>query len=95
MRVAATRMTNTEPGNSLRIFADLRSAVHADAFRILKSMNGGLFQPIGQGPGRETVLSLRGTMASQQAEIERKDREVAFRQAFIDKLTHEMAILKA
>jgi transposase len=41
------------------------------------------------------VLSLRGTMASQQAEIERKDREVAFRQAFIDKLTHEMAILKA
>ncbi len=43
---------------------------------------------------RETVLSLAGTMASQAAEIERKDREIAFRQALIDKLTHEMAVLK-
>jgi transposase len=43
---------------------------------------------------RETVLSLASKMASQQAEIERKDREIAFRQAFIDKLTHEMAVLK-
>jgi transposase len=43
---------------------------------------------------RETVLSLIGTTASQEAEIERKDREIAFRQATIDKLTHEMAVLK-
>ena len=43
---------------------------------------------------RETVLSLVETMASQSAVIERKDREIAFKQAFIDKLTHEMAVLK-
>ena len=43
---------------------------------------------------RETVLSLAGTLESQAAEIERKDREIAFKQAFIDKLTHEMAVLK-
>ena len=43
---------------------------------------------------RETVLSLAGKMAIQEAEIERKDREIAFKQAFIDKLTHEMAVLK-
>ncbi len=43
---------------------------------------------------RETVLSLAGKMQSQAAEIERKDREIAFKQAFIDKLTHEMAVLK-
>jgi transposase len=43
---------------------------------------------------RETVLSLAGKMASQAAEIERKDGEIAFRQALIDKLTHEMAVLK-
>ena len=43
---------------------------------------------------RETVLSLAGKLACQQAEIERKDREIAFKQAFIDKLTHEMAVLK-
>jgi transposase len=43
---------------------------------------------------RETVLSLAGTMSDQAAEIERKDSEIAFKQAFIDKLTHEMAVLK-
>ena len=43
---------------------------------------------------RETVLSLIGTMASQAAEMERKDREIAFKQAVIDKITHEMAVLK-
>ena len=43
---------------------------------------------------RETVLSLVETMASQSAVIERKDREIAFKQAFIDKLTQEMAVLK-
>ena len=43
---------------------------------------------------RETVLSLVETMASQSAVIDRKDREIAFKQAFIDKLTHEMAVLK-
>ena len=43
---------------------------------------------------RETVLSLIETMASQSAVIERKDREIAFKQAVIDKITHEMAVLK-
>ena len=43
---------------------------------------------------RERVLSLVETMASQGAVIERQDREIAFKQAFIDKLTHEMAVLK-
>ena len=38
---------------------------------------------------RETVLA-----ASQAAQIERKDREIAFKQATIDKITHEMAVLK-
>lgn len=43
---------------------------------------------------RETVLSLIQTTASQSAVIERKDREIAFKQAVIDKITHEMAVLK-
>jgi transposase len=43
---------------------------------------------------RETVVSLIETMASQSAVIERKDREIAFKQAVIDKITHEMAVLK-
>lgn len=43
---------------------------------------------------REAVLSLMGERASQAAEIERKDREIAFKQAVIDKITHEMAVLK-
>jgi len=43
---------------------------------------------------RETVLSLLGTMASKDAVIERKDREIAFKQTTIDKLSHEMAVLK-
>ena len=43
---------------------------------------------------RETVLRLVQTMASQSAVIERKDREIAFKQAVIDKITHEMAVLK-
>lgn len=40
------------------------------------------------------VLSLIGTTASQAAVIERKDRDIAFKQTTIDKLTHEMAVLK-
>ena len=43
---------------------------------------------------RETVLSLIETTASQSAVIQRKDREIAFKQAVIDKITHEMAVLK-
>jgi transposase len=50
---------------------------------------------------REVVGSLMGRVASQQAEIGRRDeaiarreREIAFKQATIDKLTHEMAVLK-
>lgn len=43
---------------------------------------------------RVTVLSLMEKMAGQSAAIERKDREIAFKQAVIDKITHEMAVLK-
>jgi transposase len=43
---------------------------------------------------REAVLSLIQSMASQSAAIERKEREIAFKQAVIDKITHEMAVLK-
>ena len=43
---------------------------------------------------RQTVRSLIGTMASQASQIERKDREIAFKQAVIDKIPHEMAVLK-
>ena len=43
---------------------------------------------------RQTVLGLMEAMASQSAAIERKDREIAFKQAVIDKITHEMAVLK-
>jgi hypothetical protein len=50
---------------------------------------------------REVVHSLMGRVATQQAEIGRRDeaiarreREIAFKQATIDKLTHEMAVLK-
>jgi len=37
---------------------------------------------------RETVLCLLDTMAGQSAAIKRKDREIAFKQAVIDKITH-------
>ena len=43
---------------------------------------------------REAVRSLMQAMTGQSATIERKDREIAFKQAVIDKITHEMAVLK-
>jgi hypothetical protein len=43
---------------------------------------------------REVVRSLMSDMASKDAEIERRDREIAFKQALIDKINHEMAVLK-
>ena len=43
---------------------------------------------------RDVVQSLMGKLSSQQAEIDRREREIAFKQATIDKLTHEMAVLK-
>ena len=50
---------------------------------------------------REVVLSLIGKLGVQHAEIarrdqaiERREREINFKQAVIDKLTHEMAVLK-
>jgi transposase len=43
---------------------------------------------------REVVRSLMGHVAAQDAEIQRRDREIAFKQATIDKITHEMAVLK-
>ncbi len=43
---------------------------------------------------REVVRSLMGTVSTQQLEIERRDHEIAFKQALIDKINHEMAVLK-
>ena len=50
---------------------------------------------------RRMVHSLVGQLSAQQVELERRDseieqreREIAFKQATIDKLTHEMAVLK-
>ena len=43
---------------------------------------------------REVVRSLMGRVVAQDAEIQRRDREIAFKQATIDKITHEMAVLK-
>ena len=50
---------------------------------------------------RQVVRSLMSEMASKEAviaqhgaEIERRDREIAFKQALIDKINHEMAVLK-
>ena len=43
---------------------------------------------------RELVLSLRRGAADDKLEIARRDHEIAFKQAAIDKLTHEMAVLK-
>jgi transposase len=43
---------------------------------------------------RQALQSLLAQMASKDALIERQGREVAFKQALIDKLTHEMAVLK-
>lgn len=43
---------------------------------------------------RAAVVSLMSRLASQQAEISRRERELAFKQTIIDKLTHEMAVLK-
>ncbi len=37
---------------------------------------------------------LRDVVRTLVAEAAAKDREIAFKQAFIDKLTHEMAVLK-
>ena len=43
---------------------------------------------------REMVRSLMGTVTTQQLEIERRDHEIAFKHALIDKISHEMAVLK-
>lgn len=37
---------------------------------------------------------VRAMLASLQAQVERHSREMAFKQAIIDKLTHENAVLK-
>ena len=43
---------------------------------------------------RDVVRSLMGTVSTQQRQIERQDHEIAFKQALIDKINHEMAVLK-
>ncbi len=43
---------------------------------------------------RDVVRSLMDTLQAKDAEIARRGREITFKQALIDKLTHEMAVLK-
>ena len=43
---------------------------------------------------RQTLLALMAEVAAKDELLARRDREVAFKQALIDKLTHENAILK-
>ena len=43
---------------------------------------------------RQAVQALMAEVAQRSAVIERNEREIAFKQATIDKLTHEMAVLK-
>ena len=42
----------------------------------------------------QALLSLRAEVAAKEELLARRDREIAFKQALIDKLTHENAILK-
>jgi hypothetical protein len=43
---------------------------------------------------RELVRSMRTTIEADQAAIAYRDREIEFKQRLIDKITHEMAVLK-
>jgi transposase len=43
---------------------------------------------------RQVLRSLMAEVAAKDELIERRDREIAFKQALIDKITHEMAVLK-
>jgi hypothetical protein len=43
---------------------------------------------------RQAMLSLMAEIRAKDALIAQRDREAAFKQALIDKLTHEMAVLK-
>jgi transposase len=43
---------------------------------------------------REVVRSLMGQVQAKDAELQRRERDLAFKQTTIDKLTHEMAVLK-
>jgi len=43
---------------------------------------------------RQVLLSLMAEIRAKDALIAQRDQEAAFKQALIDKLTHEMAVLK-
>ena len=51
-------------------------------------------QTLGAQELREAVRVLMAELSSKSATIERHEREAAFNRATIDKLTHEMAVLK-
>ena len=51
-------------------------------------------QTLGAQQLRETVRAMMADLSSKSAAIERHEREAAFNRATIDKLTHEMAVLK-
>ncbi len=43
---------------------------------------------------REALVAARAAVAAKDEQLQRREREVAFKQALIDKLTHENAVLK-
>ncbi len=51
-------------------------------------------QDLDAGQLRQVVRTLMDQAARHSIEIERRDHEIAFKQAAIDKLTHEIAVLK-
>lgn len=57
-------------------------------------MSDAQLQDLDAGQLRQVVRSLMDEVARKSVEIERRDHEIAFKQAAIDKLTHEMAVLK-
>jgi transposase len=62
--------------------------------RSLSVIDEAQLQTLGAQELRETVRAMMADLASKSATIERHERETAFNRATIDKLTHEMAVLK-
>jgi len=62
--------------------------------RSLSVIDEAQLQTLGAQELREAVRVLMADLSSKSATIERHEREAAFNRATIDKLTHEMAVLK-
>lgn len=61
---------------------------------VLRSVIVENLQSLNPAQLRQTVQALMSEVAARGSIIERNEREIAFKQATIDKLTHEMAVLK-